>query len=262
MDPEEILAAYDQQQRVAYEYPDMRKEILPHVTRHLRPAPGLSLILHSRLDKSNADQVIQEQIADFTQLKLPFTWKVYRHDQPPDLGERLAAAGFEPDSDPPDAIMVLDLQETPGSLLGSNPIQVRKLTQPDELEDVIRVEQQVWGGNFDWIRARMGSHLAVPGYLSVFVAYQAGQPACTGWTYYNLKGQFAGLWGGSTVPGHRRRGLYTALVATRAQEARRRGMRFLTLDASPMSQPITEKLGFRCISYAHEHRWRARHTPT
>jgi hypothetical protein len=73
MGPQEILVTYDQQQRVAYEYPDMHKEVLPHVTRHLRPAPGLSLILHSQLDESNADQVIQEQIDDFTRLKLPFS---------------------------------------------------------------------------------------------------------------------------------------------------------------------------------------------
>ena len=53
MNPEEILVYYDQQQRMAYEYPDMLKEVLPHVTRHLRPAPCLSLILHSRLDESN-----------------------------------------------------------------------------------------------------------------------------------------------------------------------------------------------------------------
>jgi predicted acetyltransferase len=64
------------------------------------------------------------------------------------------------------------------------------------------------------------------------------------------------------VPGHRRRGLYTALLAARAQEARRRGARFLTVDASPMSQPILEKLGFRCISYAHEYRWRTKHAST
>lgn len=256
MDPKEILVAYDQQQRMAYEYPDMRKEVLPHVTRHLRPAPGLSLILHCQLDESNADLVIQEQIADFTQLKLPFTWKVYLHDQPPDLGERLEAAGFEPDSDPPDAIMVLDLQETPDSLLASSPIEVRRITRPEELEDVIRVEQQVWGGNFDWIRARMGSHLPVPGYLSVFVAYQDGQPACTGWTYYNLKGEFAGLWGGSTVPEQRRSGCYTAVLAARVQEAIQRGYRFLVVDAVPMSRRILARHGFRVITYATSFDWK------
>jgi hypothetical protein len=29
-----------------------------------------------------------------------------------------------------------------------------------------------------------------------------------------------------------------------------------------MSQPILEKLGFRCISYAHEYRWRTKHAST
>jgi len=256
MNPEAILALYDQQQRLAYEYPDMRKEVLPHVTRHLRPAPGLSLILHSRLNESNAAQVIQEQIADFTRLRLPFTWKVYQHDQPPDLGEHLMAAGFEPDTDPPDAIMALDLQEAPASLLATPAVQIRRLTQPVELDDVIRVEQQVWGGSFDWIRARMGSHLSVPGYLSVFVAYLDGQPACAGWTYYNLKGEFAGLWGGSTVPEQRTRGCYTAILAARVQEAIRRGYRFLVVDAVPMSRGILASHGFQVITYATSYDWK------
>jgi hypothetical protein len=267
----DLLALYDRQQRIDYVYPDMRKEILPHVIRHLRPAPGLSLVLHSRLDDTNASQVIQEQIADFTRMQLPFTWKVYQHDQPADLGERLVAAGFEPDSDPPDAIMALDLVDAPPSLLeADSPLQstpeqrlsagaaldLRWITQPEGLVDMIRVEQQVWGGNFDWIMGRMGSHMAIPGYLSVAVAYVEGQPACAGWTYYNLNGEFAGLWGGSTVPEYRNMGLYTAVLAARARQAIQRGCRFLVVDASMMSRPILARHGFQIIAYATSYDWK------
>jgi GNAT superfamily N-acetyltransferase len=218
----DLLALYDRQQRIDYIYPDMRKEVLPHVTRHLRPAPGMSLVLYSRLDETNASQVIQEQIADFTQMQLPFTWKVYQYDQPADLGERLT----------------------------------RWITYPDELQDVIHIEQQEWGGSFDWIRERMGSHLAIPDYLSVVVAYVDGQPACAGWTYYNLNGEFAGLWGGSTVPEYRNQGLYTAVLAARVQEAIRRGYRFLVVEASMMSREILAKNGFQTITYATSYDWK------
>ena len=256
MNSNEILTLFDRKQRQEIEYPDMRKEVSPYVTRFIRPAPGLSLLLHSRLTADIADRVIQEQMADFTQMQLPFTWKVYEYDRPADLGERLISCGFEPDSDPPDAVMILDLLNVPPSLL--TPVQgdVRRITHADQLEDVIQVEQQVWGGSFEWIRARMGGHLEVPGYLSVFVASVDQQPACTGWIYYNLKGEFASLWGGSTVPDYRQQGLYTAVLAARVQEAIQRGYRFLTIDAGAMSGPIVARHGFQVLTHATTYDWK------
>ncbi|EQD40871.1 GCN5-related N-acetyltransferase, partial [mine drainage metagenome] len=59
--------------------------------------------------------------------------------------------------------------------------------------------------------------------------------------------------GGATVPDYRGRGLYTALLAVRLQEAKRRGARFLTIDAGPMSRPIVEKYGFRLLTFAQAH---------
>jgi hypothetical protein len=40
------------------------------------------------------------------------------------------------------------------------------------------------------------------------------------------------------------------------QEARRRGYRFLTIDASPMSRPIVAKHGFQVLTYAHACEWK------
>jgi hypothetical protein len=34
-------------------------------------------------------------------------------------------------------------------------------------------------------------------------------------------------------------------------------VRFLTVDASPMSRPILEKLGFRCLTYTTPFVWKA-----
>lgn len=97
MDIQEILALFDQQQRIDIEYPGMRKEVLPQVVRFVRAAPGMSFILYSRLDEAHVDVVIQAQIAYFSQRDQPFEWKVYDHDRPPDLKDRLVAYGFEPD---------------------------------------------------------------------------------------------------------------------------------------------------------------------
>ena len=255
MDTQELLALYDKEQRIEIEYPDMRKEVLPHVTRFVRDAPGMNFILYSRLDDTDVDAVIQEQIAYFAPMDQPFEWKVYDHDTPSDLKDRLVAYGFEPED--PDALMVLDLQAAPPALLEPITADVRPITHREQLADVIRVEEQVWGGNFDWINRRLGDHLEIPGYLSIYVAYADGQPACSGWVYFHANSHFASLWGGSTVSHYRRQGLYTAVLAARVQEAIRRGYRFLTIDASPMSRPIVARHGFRLLTYAHACEWKA-----
>lgn len=254
MDMAELLALYDQEQRIGIEYPDMRKDVLPHVIRFVRPAPGHSFILYSRLDETNADAVIDEQFAYFKQAGLPFEWKVYDHDTPSDLKDRLVSHGLV--TEDPGAIMVLDLSETPPALLQPVTADVRRLTHRDQLEDVIRVEEQIWGEDFSWMRQRIGDHMDIPGYVSVYVAYVEQKPACAGWVYFDRHDQFASLWGGSTVAEHRGRGLYTAVLAARVQEARQRGFRFLTIDAGEMSPPIVARQGFRLLTHARSCEWK------
>lgn len=262
MNTQDILALYNQQQRIDIEYPDMQKEVLPHIIRFLRPAPCMSFVLYSHLDETNAGATIQEQIAYFTQRNQPFSWKVYEYDTPAELKDRLMSHGFQPDLEPddPGAVMVLDLQEAPPTLLEPVTADVRRIERRDQLEDVIRVEEQVWGGDFGWIETRLGNHLDIPGYLSVYGAYLDGQPACSGWVYYHRRSQFASLWGGSTLPAHRRRGLYTAVLAVRVQEAIQRGYRFLTIEASPMSRPIVAGRGFQLLTHACSYEWKGAHT--
>jgi predicted acetyltransferase len=60
------------------------------------------------------------------------------------------------------------------------------------------------------------------------------------------------------LPEYRGKGLYTALVAVRLQEALRRGARYLTVDASPMSAPILRRLGFQQITTTHPCKWQVK----
>ena len=220
MDRQELLRLFDREQRIEIEYPDMEKQVLPRVVRFLRPAPGMSFVLYSDLADADVDAVIAEQIAYFEERQQRFEWKVYDHDEPADLRERLVAAGFE--AEERDAVMVLDLKSAPADLLSTVRIEglagtVRTIDSREGLADVIRVEEQVWGGNFDWITDRLGAHLEVPGYLNVYVAYIDDEPAATGWIYFHPgSDHFASIWGGSTVDKFRERGLYTALLAVAA----------------------------------------------
>ena len=256
MKMKDILTLFDAQERSAVTFPDMRKDVLPHVVRFVGEPPAPSFILHSRLNKSNADTVIREQLTYFKERNQSFEWKAYDYDPPLDLLERLIASGLELEDT--EAVMVLDVHDAPPALLTPTTVDVRPITQPEELEDVKQVEEQVWGGDHDWIRKQLGAHLQIPGYVNVYVAYVDDEPACAGWIYYNANSDFAGLWGGSTVEQYRGQGLYTAVLAARVQEASRRGRRFLTIDASPMSEPIVRRHGFRLLAYAHACKWEAK----
>ena len=183
-----------------------------------------------------------------------FEWKTYDHDTPGDLKDRLSAQGFQ--ADEPEALLVLDIDTAPAILLRPVTHDVRRITNPDRLEEVRRIKEQVEGEPLDWLIPALGDDLINdPDHLSVYIAYAAGVPVSAAWISFHDRSQFAGLWGGSTLAEYRGRGFYTALLAARLQEARQRGVRFLTIDASPMSRPIVEKYGFQFLTITQPFMW-------
>ncbi len=259
MKPDELLAVFDREQRVGLEAYGFRREVTSAVVRHV-PEPGFGgegFISYSRLDDRSADEVIREQIGYFSALALDFEWKAYDHDPPPDLLQRLATHGFE--CEEPEALCVLDLEDAPPGLWQPVTQEVQRILDPASLEDVTAVHDQVWGESHPWLVSQLAKEMNEDGdHISVYAVYSGGVPVSSAWIRFHPPSQFASLWGGSTLPEYRRRGFYTALLAVRAQEARRRGFRFLTIDASPMSRPIVERHGFQFLTYTHPCKWRSR----
>jgi GNAT superfamily N-acetyltransferase len=238
-----VLELYDQD-RKHVEIPDMQREGAPHVVRHVS-AEGEGLVIYSDLNAGSADRVISEQVSHFQGRDL--TWIVYGHDRPADLKERLLARGFE--AEEPEELLVLDLEQVPPALLEPIRHDVRRISQPSELDDVITIHEQVWQESFEGWRARLARRLVdEPESLSLYVAYVDGVAASTAQVSYYVGGMFASLVRAATLPAYRGRGLFTALVTTLVQQARRRGVRFLDTDAGPMSRPILEELGFEWLS--------------
>jgi ribosomal protein S18 acetylase RimI-like enzyme len=91
---------------------------------------------------------------------------------------------------------------------------------------------------------------ANPDALDVVLAEESpeGPALCAAWLRYTPGTDFASMWGGSTLPEWRRRGLYRATVTHRARLARDRGYRYMRLDTSPDSRPILERLGLRAVA--------------
>lgn len=256
MNKSQIIALYDQDQRKDVEYPDTRREVTPHVVRHIGTSnSGEGAIIYSQLNEANAEEIIHEQVLYFESLGQDFEWKVYDYDHPFDLKERLGSYGFIVEE--AEAIMVLDLEKAPEILWQPIHRQVQRITSAEKISDVLTIEQQVWEEDFSSLGEYLGGTLGkYPEQMSVYVAYINEQPASAAWTYFPKHSQFASLWGGSTVRDFRKQGLYTALLAVRAQEAKARRVRYLTVDASDMSRPILERFGFEMIAYSYPCKWK------
>ena len=128
--------------------------------------------------------------------------------------------------------------------------KVKRITNTQGVNDAIDVQEEVWQRSFDDFRKNLIERQQHDSdNISIYVAYENDKPVSSAWITYTPDSPFGGLWGGSTLEGYRGRGFYSDLIAARAHEAKARGIKYLTIDASDMSRPIVEKLGFEFISY-------------
>jgi hypothetical protein len=254
MNKNNLLVRYDKDLRLRIMYPEARKEITKDVVRIIRNAPGMNVVAFTFANEARLDNVIDRELDYLIPMNQPFTWKVYDHDLLPSLKDKLVSRGFAGDNDPA-AVMVLDVKNAPTIL--SHPIEadIRHIDTIGGLQDIIHVLDKVWGGHNTWVNERLGNHLEIPGYLSVYTAYVDNQPASIAWTYFP-RGQFATLFAGSTIAEYRKQGLYTSLLAIRLKEIRERGYRYAVVEAGAMSKPIVAKHGFQHLTTVHDYEWK------
>lgn len=244
MNPDEIRALYDEHERIHLIEADTRREEADGVVRYVNLLSPRSFVLHMAVHDTAVDTTIEQQIAYFESIGHDFEWKVFSYDQPADLAERLARRGFEIEDT--DTIMALDLSHLPDALARPVTHDVRRITEPERVRDILAIQREVFEDDDDtFIVKYLETTLRErPNEISLYAAYADGKPVSGSWLRLPTHSPFASLWGGATLAPFRGRGLYTALVAIRAQEARARGYKFLTIDASDMSRSICEKQGF------------------
>jgi GNAT superfamily N-acetyltransferase len=172
-------------------------------------------------------------------------WKVYDHDAPANLGDALAAAGFAAEGR--ETFMALDIADPPDWGAPPPGVEVRRITDRAGVIDFMAVNTAAFGERGSWTVEFLESRLADP-VLGIYVAYVDGRPVTCGRLEDCPGTPFTGIYGGGTTPEARGRGVYRAMVAARTAEARRRGYRYLTVDARETSRPILERLGFQPVA--------------
>src|SRR4051812_38688496 len=106
MDRDAILRLLDEERRtIAHDGSVL--DTLPSITRGRSDDDSQHWIIYSSLTSSNAEKMIEEQIEHYQKLNASFEWKVFSHDSPPDLMDRLQSRGFV--IGPCEAVMIFDL---------------------------------------------------------------------------------------------------------------------------------------------------------
>lgn len=248
MDHDAVLAAFDRQLRRA-------AEAVGRVMRQTGSADDWNGVLWSGLDEHTADAAIAEQVRYFTARGYDFEWKLYAHDRPADLGDRLLAAGFEPE--PEEALMVAEIRDLPTEVVLPDGVRLLPVTDAAGVDLLVRVHEQVFATSPARLRQRLITQLAEsPQTISMVVAMAGDQPICGARMELHPGTGFAGLWGGGTLASWRGRGVYRALVAHRACLAAELGYQYLQVDASDDSRPILRRLGFALLSNTTPYQYR------
>jgi GNAT superfamily N-acetyltransferase len=205
----DILAVFDEQMR------------RPNDPDGLYVGKGWSAVLRPPAD-GNVEPIVDRM----RELPGHVEWKYYSHDGP-ELRERLVEAGLEPDEE--ETVLVSEAASIP--------------PPPADIELRIATDEFV-----ELAASVFGRRHGLPEESAAVVAVVDGEAVSGGRVDLYPEVDFAGLFGGVTLPEYRGRGLYRATVAKRAELAREAGYRWLYVDALPTSRPILERLGFVAIT--------------
>jgi predicted GNAT family acetyltransferase len=136
-------------------------------------------------------------------------------------------------------------------------VVVRRVTEEPEVRAMCAMQDEVFGAppsdrTADAILRRQ----AVDDSMELWVAEAERQFVTAGRLEPVADTEFAGIWGGSTRPEWRGRGIYRALTAARARSALALGKTLIHSDSTEYSRPILERYGFVKVSTTTPYAWK------
>ncbi|WP_328610092.1 GNAT family N-acetyltransferase [Amycolatopsis sp. NBC_00345] len=253
-DAARLLAAYDDQVRHAeLTAPEPGLRLAPDGPV-VRVTGGRRGFVTGRRDLGVAgpalDELITRQRDHFADRGECVEWKTRGHDRPASLPDRLVAAGFE--AEPRETVVIAAIAGLRLESVPPDGVLVREVSGEADLRRIAALSAEVFGTDEAALAADLVSR---PDAATHVVAEADGRFVSAARLEFVPGTEFAGLWGGGTLPAWRGRGLYRALVAHRARLAAARGVRYLQVDASDDSRPILERLGFTAVTTTTPYVW-------
>ncbi|MFV2144241.1 MULTISPECIES: GNAT family N-acetyltransferase [Isoptericola] len=256
-----LLAAYDDQLRTDAETPSASRVDRLGPLRLVTFPGGRGFVTYPDLGGADAAGV-RELVASAVEHYrgdeeiVRVEWKTRGHDHAPGLHEALTGAGFVPDGT--ESIMVGRTEELAAvDVVPPDGVTLRRIDAEADVRAMQAMADEVFGdppsaGNADAILRRQ----AVDPAMEIWIA-EAGDEIVSAGRLEPVAGtEFAGVWGGSTRPGWRGRGIYRALTAARARSALAAGKPLMHSDSTEHSRPILERAGMVKVSTTTPYRWR------
>ncbi|MEV0486542.1 GNAT family N-acetyltransferase [Streptomyces sp. NPDC050508] len=201
------------------------------------------------------DELIVRQRDFFAARGESVEWKTRAHDIPADIPDRLRAAGFVAEERETVLIGRAEEMAVRKPVLPDG-VTIRRVTAEADLRRLGAQQSSVWDADLNWlVTDLLGRIAAAPDEMAIYVVEAEGEMVCTTWIGFRPGTGFASLLGGSTVAEWRGKGIYRALVATRAALAAARGVPYLHVDATDDSAPILRRLGFRAVTTTTPYVW-------
>jgi GNAT superfamily N-acetyltransferase len=246
-----IVEEYRRERRLL-EIPGFHREDFGTVVRYSptrQDAEGI--VCFTNLSADELGNEIRSHIAHFEAMNIPFEWKVYDSDEPACLRDKLVDVGFQQGE--PESLMVYEVAKfLPTAKSGKDGIDVRRIEDIAMLKQIVHFQEVIWGRPFAWIHEQLRSAWDR---CAFYCAYDGQRLVGTGWIEYPKTSQFAELHGGAVLPSYRGQGIYSRLFEIRMTDALARGVRWVAVDAAPMSRPILEAKGFENLGTTYPMTW-------
>lgn len=260
-DPTRLLAAYDDQLRTDAETAGAESVTVLGPLRLATFAGGRGFISYrdlAGLDTGAIRQLVGRALDHFRGLVgvAEVEWKTRGHDRAPGLHEALVEAGFAPGER--ESIMLGEARALAVGVALPDGVTLRTVTDEADVRAMSAMVHGVFGDPVS--EARVQSHLrrlARGDGMELWVAEAVGRIVSAGRLEPVAGSDFAGIWGGATLPEWRGRGIYRALTAARARSALRLGRTLVHSDSTEFSRPILERAGLVKASTTTPYTWRA-----
>lgn len=254
-----LLRAYDEQLRTDAETPSAIDVTRLGPIRLITFAGGRGFVTYAGLDDADAGTIdgwVEQALehyrnnAEITRVE----WKTRGHDHAPGLHESLIAHGFVPEE--PESIMVGRSESLAAEVRLPAGVRLRKITEEADVRAMSAMADGVFGDPVSAERANgILARLERADGMELWVAEADGQMISAGRLEPVADSDFAGIWGGSTVPQWRGRGIYRALTAERARSALQLGKTLMHSDSTEFSRPILERSGLIKVSTTTPYEW-------
>ena len=252
----DLRDAYDEQLRLEAEV-GRADEVVELGPLMLATFEHGGFVTYRSLEGHDVDTLISGAIVHFRDRTdvASFEWKTRGHDLPEDLGQRLTAHGLV--AEPVETVMIGEAAAlaVPVDVPGAT---VRRVGETGDVrgdvEATLAMQESVFGrGRGPSVESALAA--LESGEAEMWLAEVDGAVVCAGRLQVVPGTEFAGIWGGATLPEHRGRGIYRALVSARARSAVDRGVRYLHSDSTDMSRPILERSGLLPVTTTTPYVW-------